>query len=64
MVTRLEAISGDVLLVHRPRSKGLAGWSDPPGLEEVPDEPRQPAKKRAQPRPTTTTDGKAVPFVA
>jgi hypothetical protein len=39
MVVRLRAISGDVLVVHRPRMEGLAGWSDPPGFEELPVEP-------------------------
>jgi hypothetical protein len=58
MVTRLAASSGDVLLVHRPRIKGLAGWSGSPGFAEGPDEPRQPAKRREQPIPITTTDGK------
>jgi hypothetical protein len=39
MVVRLDAISGDVLVVHRPRIEGLAGLPDPSGFEDVPHEP-------------------------
>src|SRR5258707_1442533 len=54
IVVRVDAISGEVLVVHRPRTRGLAGWSVPPGFEGVPEEPWQPSKKRLQPSATPT----------